>query len=1258
MAHPQMKKIGRLALRASLSAILPLVLFFWLIGTEPALRWGINKAVQLSAGKLTVTSVHGSIYGPLRIAAISLETDTRRIEIQDASLDWAPRALFQRHLEIKQLRVKTLKIIEIKPNSEPLTLPESLQLPVTFSALGVDIESLIFSAQGTTQQLHAIRFDLEKFAHRYALHLANVTSEWGKIQGQGSLDDTRPFYFAAQLKLDHPDEQVNLPAYQVSAKASGNLTQLQLDVLANALTSEVNINAQLTPFATFPLLNAQIKAQNIDPSRWRKDLPKALINGALSLTRKGGNGLQGQLAIHNTVPGAWDQSRFPLRELAGQLSGTLDQLALTGLRLDLAEGGTLMGDGSFAEQQLQLRLHTKNLNPKGLLSTLQTMRLAGDIQLQADAKSQQIKSSIRYKGFAFFLDAGHQNNLLDLREVSMKSGTGSLTLHGALTLAGERAFQLAGGMRGFNPADFGRYPVAKIDASFSATGQLAAELKNTTAQVSFAIANSHFRRQPLSGQGSLHLSAARLWNSEIALHLASNQIRAQGSLGRTGDQLNFSLTGNQLSAIDPQLSGQAHVKGRLAGRFAALTGEIEADLRNLARGKVYRLDHLSAAGHLAQGKNGLLSLEASLAGLQAPQGRLDQASVQIQGTRLKHSMQLTAKNANLDMETVLAGAWHDTTEWTGQVMHLTNRGPHALTLTAPAKLALAKNRVVLSNAAINFAGAHINVRELAYQQGKITTRGELTGLPVAYLQRLIGQSLDMQTDLILDGDWQLAITNNINGHIAMHRKRGDIFFPGQSRPSLGLSQLALDIKAANNTMQGKLSVNGTQLGSLEAKVQSQLALHKGGWGMANDAPLAGDINLATASIAWVQPLLDSTGAFNVDGSLNASVQLAGTLAKPKLAGTITGKDFNLALPDEGLRFTDGLFHAQLQDQVIRLENLSLRGGSGQLTSQGQLTFASGAPPSLQLAITADKLTVLSRPDRSLILSGTGKLTAAKKGLQLMAKLEADRGLIELPKGDTPTLSRDVVVLNKSTAIKKSTPSYPVKLDLELDVGKQFFIKGKGLDAQLGGALKLTGAGDALPRASGSIHVVKGTYSAYGQQLQVERGILNFQGLIDNPGLNIIAMRKNQAVEAGVSIAGTAQNPRVTLVSTPNVPDGEKLSWLVLGHGIHDASGQEFGALQAAAGALLAAGESVTLQQRIAYATGLEEVNLKGAGGLESTVLTLGKRLSARTYLSYEQAVTGMGSMVKIDYTLTKHLSVRTQAGQVPAVDLFYNFSFD
>ncbi|MBU1666390.1 MAG: translocation/assembly module TamB domain-containing protein, partial [Gammaproteobacteria bacterium] len=123
-------------------------------------------------------------------------------------------------------------------------------------------------------------------------------------------------------------------------------------------------------------------------------------------------------------------------------------------------------------------------------------------------------------------------------------------------------------------------------------------------------------------------------------------------------------------------------------------------------------------------------------------------------------------------------------------------------------------------------------------------------------------------------------------------------------------------------------------------------------------------------------------------------------------------------------------------------------------------------------------------------------------------------------------------------------------------------------------------------------------------------------------------------------------------------DSEKLSWLVLGHGISDAGSQEFDALKLAAGALLGAGESVTLQQRIAHAAGLEEVSLKGSGTLESSVLTLGKRLSSRAYLSYEQGLTGSAALVKINYTLTRRLSLRTQAGTTPAVDLFYTFSFD
>lgn len=127
---------------------------------------------------------------------------------------------------------------------------------------------------------------------------------------------------------------------------------------------------------------------------------------------------------------------------------------------------------------------------------------------------------------------------------------------------------------------------------------------------------------------------------------------------------------------------------------------------------------------------------------------------------------------------------------------------------------------------------------------------------------------------------------------------------------------------------------------------------------------------------------------------------------------------------------------------------------------------------------------------------------------------------------------------------------------------------------------------------------------------------------------------------------------------PPLPDSEKLAWLMLGHGLAEAGGQEFDLMQLAAGALLGAGESVTLQQRVAHAAGLEEVSLKGAGSLESTVLTLGKRLSSRAYLSYEQGLAGSDALARINYTLTRRLSLRAEASANPALDLFYTFSFD
>lgn len=1249
MRSMRRKNIGKYLVRIALGLLLIMSILVLLAGSESALRWGAQQAEQMSNGKLTLRGVHGSLYGPLKIDALRFQTAEKRFEVQQVSLDWAPFGLLRRHFKIKQLTLQELRIIEIKPSAEPLQLPETLHLPVTISAPAMRVERVVFKLGGTEQVLSAIDFGLEKTADSYKLQLRNIASAWGSGQGEMLLSDTRPFVLTAHALL----QQAEASAYRADADVSGNLSQLLLLTKATALGGHADLDAKFTPFADFPLADAHIKAEGMNPALLRKDLPKADLSADIAVARQGADGLIGNIALRNKLPGTWDQARLPLREMAAEFSGVLSQLNLRAIRLDLAGAGEFKGEGQIKEQRLQLKLNTSNFNPQGVHSKMRAMRLAGDIHLQAQAQSQQLAADLRYQRFKLHLDARHQDAQLELREATLQSGSGSLALHGTLALEGAKQFQLAGALQGFNPADFGDYPVARVNAALSATGQLAAEPQATLV---FAIADSHFRHQPLSGQGSLSVSATRIWDSALMLRLARNQLEVKGAFGRPGDRLNVQIEAENLSAFDPQLGGQVHASGTLQGRFSAPSGHFDAQVSKLSWQKDYRVANLSAKGRLDQGIDGPLMLDASVRGLATPQLKLDQASLNAQGTRIKHTLQFLAKNSELDLESRFNGGWRDASGWFGQVTQLVNRGRHALVLKSPAKLEVGKQHLLLSEARLDFIGANLVVHELAYDAGQLASRGEFNGLPLAYFKGYAQQADELKTDLTFSGDWQFALRDKANGHIALRRESGDITLPTEPRTTLGLSRIALNVEALNNQLQNRLEAAGTRLGSLKADAQVLLSRRDGVWGIAGAAPLRASADLSVQSLAWLAPLLDKTGALVFDGAVQAAVRAGGSFAQPKLSGSLSGERFTAALPEQGLRFTEGHFQAELQDQSLLLKELAVRAGDGSLTGQGKIMFA-GEAPQMQLALKADKLGVFSRPDRLLILSGSGDVSVVGKKVQVMAKLRADRGLIELPKGDTPTPSDDVVVLGRTQAEKKGLP-YAVNFDLDLDMGERFFVKGRGLDAQMGGALKLTSVNGALPTSRGSIRVIKGTYSAYGQRLEIDRGILNFQGPIDNPGLNIIALRKNQTVEAGVAVTGTIQSPTVKLVSNPSVPDSEKLSWLVLGHGLENSSGQEFGALQAAAGVLLGAGESVTLQQRIAHAAGLEEVSLKGEGGLEGTVLALGKRLSSRAYLSYEQGLTGATSLVKINYTLTKRLSVRAQAGTTPAVDLFYTFSFD
>jgi translocation and assembly module TamB len=206
-------------------------------------------------------------------------------------------------------------------------------------------------------------------------------------------------------------------------------------------------------------------------------------------------------------------------------------------------------------------------------------------------------------------------------------------------------------------------------------------------------------------------------------------------------------------------------------------------------------------------------------------------------------------------------------------------------------------------------------------------------------------------------------------------------------------------------------------------------------------------------------------------------------------------------------------------------------------------------------------------------------------------------------------------------------------------------------------IRIAGTGTDL-RAIGAVAVREGTYEGYGQRLTIDRGNLIFSGPIDNPALDIVAIRKNLAVEAGVQISGTALAPQAKLTSTPNVPDTEKLSWLVLGHGLAASNKSDYALLTSAAAGLLGSSDSASIQSRIATTLGVDEIGVSGIGGDQGGLLTVGKQISSKLRVTLQQGFTKAATLIKVRYNVYKHIDFQVQTGTESALDLFYTFSFD
>ncbi len=1242
----------RRAAVALLSLLVVLGALLWWLGTDSALQFAARRLDAATGGALVVEGAQGSLYGPLRVARLVYHRDGRKVVAEGVALDWSPWALWRGRLAVDSLTSKRLRVDwPASGKSSPPALPTDLRLPLrpTIDVLRIDSAELKFG--GKPISLHAVQLRLTQEGGAYRLALQRLDSSWGHGIGNASLAARPPFALKAHVDLQQDSGTLT---YRLRADADGSLADLRVAAEAVAGQAKARLQGELKPFTATPVRRADMSLQRVDPSRFKAGLPAAMFSAEVQLQTAADGGLTGGFRLTNADPGPVNQKRWPLRQATGTVAIHEGDIVLSDLALQAAGEGRADGTAAWRAGQLQLQLTVRGLDLAGVVSTLRATSLDGKVNLEGDLSAQRMEASLRQDGYALNLKARHEPGQVDVDEATVQRGKARVQFSGHLTLKDARPFQVQAVLRDFDPAAFGDYPAARLSADIDASGSLA---PRPVVRLHYVVApGSTYRQAALGGEGRLQWRSGRVSDAQVGLSLGGTRLAAHGAFGATDDHLQWSLESPDLGVLGPDFGGQLKVSGVVSGSMTAPSGNLMLEAARLRWAGRLALARLRGHASLAPGAGGAVVVSLAADDVNGQGWRAASVVADARGTRARHTLDVRLRNEQGELSASASGGYANGT-WSGELTTLDTKGALAVQLRAPAPLRVARNRIAVSHAMLDVDGGTVDLRQLSLQSGRVISAGRLSKLPLRGLRKLPGWPQTLSTDLVVSGQWSVHAADALDAAVTLQRDGGDIAVNTEPATALGLDRLALSVDVKADRVHARLDAHGSTSGAVTIDGSSRLTQRGGRWGFAGDAPLAADVHLDMPSLAWLSELFGAAATVTFKGRAGADLQARGTVGAPELSGAVHADTLGLAMPEQGIELTDGTLRAELHGQRLVLNQLLFHGGDGQLRGAGSVSWGRDAPDA-HLTLTAEHLRLLSRPDRLLVVSGQGEARLSGRQLHIQGKVQADRGNIELPRAGTPALDSDVVVLDGQEQIQARRHLVDTVLDLELALGDHFTVRGRGLDAQLGGGLHVRTGGGRPPQGSGNIQVTKGTYAAYGQRLDIERGILNFQGPLDNPALNIVAMRRNLTVEAGVAITGTAQDPQVQLVSNPSVPDSEKLSWLVLGHGLDNASGQDYSVLQTAAGALLASGESAGLQARLAQAAGLDELSLRGDGTLQSTVVTLGKRLSSRAFLSYEHGLTGADSLVKITYTLTRRLSVQAETGTDNAMDLFYTFSFD
>jgi translocation and assembly module TamB len=1279
----------------------------WLAGTTGGLRFLAARALPLLPVALDPGEIEGRLVGPIVLGPMRIAAPGLRGEIAGVHLDWRPAALLRGTLHIRALHIAGPRL-ELEPagaatgdapatDSGPFSLPVTMiidHLDIVGGALRSDGEIVVdelglsLSGKASGRELSLRRLELQSSRGQLAgdAHVSlDPAHPWDiDVRWEFALDDTG---FAGRTRITGLLAELSV-AQEISAPLVAELEGIVRDLPgAPAWTLDLAVEPLPSSAALWPAALDGFATR----LRIEGDRKESLVAGSFELPAylAGPTGIEAQ--------GGWaeDVARVRRLELALRDGGTLSasgwfepgddpgaEFMLSGAGLGWPLDGTgreidlpqveLRGHGAGAQWNLvaSARARREGLPELALESELQvagslltierlelrseddavTARASGALETADDRLEYRVVATAdaRLPDFppvAVTLEAAGDARGLQVEALAAELLGGTVKGTGRIAWAGDQAADFKLEVADLDPAAVLPDWPGRLGGSLELSGLPAAA---GGLDVTLRSLRGELRSLRLSGDASLNVGEGEYLLRDLSIAIGDATLQASGRLDDAAISAAAALEIPALQAIDPRARGRLRAAANIAGARAAPRLELKADGERL-RWQENRADTLRIDAMVDLSGAAVSAVLAELTGVATAAGPGASLRLEAAGVPDEHRARLELERPHLEQTFLLAlqGSLAGQ-RWNGRLTELvlTDEEQPVWSLRAPAGLLADTAAVSLDEACMDGTFGLLCIGGAWHRAGPWRGRATLSQLDLEPLSRRYAG--DLLATGILTGEVRLEADDKrflgLSGRLDL--AAGEIRTADEADKTLfSWVRGGLELAGDEDTARAALNL---QLAGAD-QVDGRLAV---GWNAA-DTPLDGRIGAELSQLYLLSVLVPEL--VELEGKARLHAAIAGTLDAPTLEARFELQDGLVDMPSLGLQPDDIQVLATLVAGNLSFTATG-RSGEGRFETEGRFDLTADGVDG-RATLTGEELLLANLADARVTASPNLALDYSGRDITIGGDVVIPSARITALGGATSiTASPDEALVGADVAAE--TAGVRVSSRVRVSVGPDVQIQAAGLRGSVEGSILTVIQPEILPWGRGELRVVDGTFSAFGQRLEIQTGRLIYTGgPLENPGLEIRAVRRVDQVTAGALVRGTLQQPEISVYSDPPMPRAEALSYLTLGRSLNELQSSEQGAVNQAANALALSGGSL-IAEDLGRRLGFDEVTLDAGGGGEGASLVVSRYLGGGVYVGYGLGLFDTVNTLRLRFQINRRLSLEAVSGYEQAADLFHTVERD